>query len=234
MSSSIIISGASSGIGRAVAQRLAGWDGCLVLTGRSRQRLAETQDLVKRQNGRSATYVCDLTKPSSVQDLVAFAETQNPVHGVIFSAGVGTYGRVTEQAASEWDHIVEVNLLGAYHLARAALTRMESRGRGHFIFINSVAGFTSFPGNSAYVAAKHGLRGFAETLRKEAREHNIKVTTIFPGATDTEWWDRQDGDFPRERMLRVEHVAAAVHFTLTFSDPGVIEEMVLRHIAGDF
>jgi short-subunit dehydrogenase len=111
---------------------------------------------------------------------------------------------------------------------------MVPRGEGHFIFINSVAGLESFPGNSAYVAAKHGLRGFAEALRMEAREHQIKVTSIFPGATDTEWWDKQAGEFPRDRMLKAEDVAAAVEFALSFTGNGVVEELTLRHLGGNF
>ncbi|UCD37684.1 MAG: SDR family oxidoreductase [Fidelibacterota bacterium] len=234
MSSSIIITGASSGIGRAVSKRLAHWDGCLVLTGRSRQRLEEAKAQVEEHGGRAAVFPCDLTEPASVDDLVAYAETQDSVYGVIMSAGAGTYGKVEDQSAGEWSHVLEVNLLGPYHLARTALPRMATREKGHFVFINSVAGFKTFPGNSAYVAAKHGLRGFAETLRLEAREYRIKVTSIFPGATNTEWWDKQEGDFPRKRMLDVDDVAAAVDFALNFSKKGVVEELVLRHRAGDF
>ncbi|MFC1618381.1 SDR family oxidoreductase [Candidatus Neomarinimicrobiota bacterium] len=234
MSTSIIITGSSSGIGRAVALRLAHWDGVQVLTGRSRERLEKTRTQVEEKGGKAVIFPCDLSEPSAVEDLVAFAETHEPVYAVVLSAGTGTYGMIEDQPPSEWSRMIEVNLMGLYYLVNSSLRRMVNRKQGHFVFINSVAGLKSFPGNSAYASAKHGARGLAETLRLEARNHNIKVTSIFPGATDTEWWDKQDGEFPRERMLRAEDVAATVDFSLTFGARGVIEEIVLRDLGGDF
>ncbi|MFC1484048.1 SDR family oxidoreductase [Candidatus Neomarinimicrobiota bacterium] len=234
MSTSIIITGSSSGIGRAVALRLAHWDGVQILTGRSRERLEKTKTQVEEEGGKAVIFPCDLSESSAVEDLVAFAETHAPVYAVVLSAGTGTYGKIEDQPPSEWSRMIEVNLMGLYYLVYSALRRMVNRKKGHFVFINSVAGLKSFPGNSAYASAKHGARGLAETLRLEARNHNIKVTSIFPGATDTEWWDKQDGEFPRERMLRAEDVAATVDFSLTFGARGVIEEIVLRDLGGDF
>ncbi len=243
MSTSIIITGASSGIGRAVARRLAqppragygqGWDGCLVLTGRSRERLEETKSQVAAGGGRAEVIACDLTKVAAVEELVAFAEAQAPIYGVVMSAGSASFGPVMEHPPADWRRTLDINLLAPYQLSRLALARMAPREKGHLIFINSVAGLKSFAGSSAYVAAKHGLRGFTETLRLEAREHRVKVTSIFPGATDTEWWDKLADDVPRHRMLRPEDVAAAVEFALGFSEQGVVEELVVRHLGGDF
>jgi 3-oxoacyl-[acyl-carrier protein] reductase len=234
MSSSLIITGASSGIGRAVAQRLAKWEGHLVLSGRSRTRLDRTRTLVEKKGGKVSVFPGDLTHASTAQDLAAYAETQAPIYGVIMAAGIGGYGLVVDQSPSEWSRILEGNLLSAYYLSRAVLPFLNSRRNGHLVFINSVAGLKSFTGNSAYVAAKSGLRGFAETLRLETRESNIRITSIFPGATDTEWWEKEEGTFPRHAMLKPEEVAAAVEFVLDFRGRGVVEEMILRPIGGDF
>lgn len=233
MSTSIIITGSSSGIGRAVAKQLTGWEGLQILTGRSRERLEYTKLQVEERGGKAVVFPCDLTDSSAVEDLVVFAETHAPLYAVVLSAGIGTFGAITDQPPNEWNHIIEVNLIGPYYLLYASLRRMQAHQGGHFVFINSVAGLKSFAGNSAYVSAKHGMRGLAETLRHEARDQNIKVTNIFPGATDTEWWDKQDVSFPRERMLKAADVAAAVEFSLTFSSRGVIEEIILRDITGD-
>lgn len=230
----MIITGASSGIGRAVAQRLAQWEGSLVLSGRSHRRLAETRASVEAQGARATTFACDLTAPDQVQELVAFAETQGPLRAVVLSAGTGQGAPVGEQPIDRWRKIVEDNLLGHYHLTRAALAPMAQRKQGHFVFVNSVAGLRAFPGSSAYVAAKHGLRGFADTLRQEARAYGVKVTSLFPGATDTEWWDKQEGEFRRDLMLKPEQVADAVEFVLSFGGEGVVEELVMRHLSGDF
>ena len=233
MSTSIIITGSSSGIGRAVAEQLAGWEGLQILTGRSPERLEKTKLKVEEKGGKAVIFPCDLTDSSAVEDLVVFAETHAPLYAVVLSAGIGTFGTIADQPPSEWNRMIEVNLMGPYYLLHSALRRMESHRRGHFVFINSVAGLKSFAGNSAYVSAKHGMRGLAETLRLEARDRNIKVTSIIPGATDTEWWDKQEVSFPRERMLEAADVAAAVEFSLAFSSRGVIEEIILRDITGD-
>ena len=242
-STSLIITGASPGIGRAVALRLAqppragygqGWDGCLVLTGRSRKRLKETKAQVEAVGGAAMVIACDLTQPTAMEELVTFAEAQAPLYGVVMSAGSASYGPVAEHSPADWRRTLEINLLAPYQLSRSALARMAPRKQGHLIFINSVAGLKSFAGSSAYVAAKHGLRGFTETLRQEAREQGVKVSSIFPGATDTEWWDQLGDDVPRHRMLRPEDVAAAVDFVLSFSELGVVEELVVRHLSGDF
>lgn len=233
MSTSIIISGSSSGIGRAVAKRLAAWEGLLILTGRSRERLEDTKLQVEESGGKAVIFPCDLTDPLAVEDLVVFAETHAPLYAVVLSAGIGTFGTIAKLPPIEWNRMIEVNLMGPYYLVHSSLRRMEAHQEGHFVFINSVAGLKSFSGSSAYVSAKHGKRGLAETLRLEARNHRIKVTSIFPGATDTEWWDKQDADFPRERMLKAEDVAAAVEFSLTFSSRGVVEEIILRDLTGD-
>jgi short-subunit dehydrogenase len=217
-----------------VVQQLAHWEGCLILAGRSRGRLEDARKTVEALGGKASIFAGDLSEPSMVQELIDASEAQHPIYGVIMSAGIGTYGNITDQSVQEWSHQIDVNLIGPYHLTHAAMQCMVPRGEGHFIFINSVAGLESFPGNSAYVAAKHGLRGFAEALRMEAREHQIKVTSIFPGATDTEWWDKQAGEFPRDRMLKAEDVAAAVEFALSFTGNGVVEELTLRHLGGNF
>ena len=121
-----------------------------------------------------------------------------------------------------------------YRLVRAALPGLRASGQSQIIFINSVAGRQIFQGSSAYVAAKHGLKAFADTLREEEREHGISVTSIFPGATNTRWWNKMDGEFPVDDMLSAEAVANAVAFAFNSAGHGVIEEIVIRHQKGDF
>lgn len=230
----LIITGASSGIGRSVAQRLAWWDGLLVLSGRSERRLNKTRTEVESAGGRAITFPRDLTEPEAAVELVSEAEKHGSLTAAVLAAGAASGGKILDQPTAELQAALETNLVAPYSLARAALRVMAPRKQGHLIFINSVAGMKAFPASSAYVAAKHGLRGFTESLRLEAREHQIAVTSIFPGATDTPWWDRTSGDFPRERMLPPEDVAAAVDFVLRLGPRSVVEELVLRHQAGDF
>ncbi len=230
----LIITGASSGIGRSVARQLAWWDGLLVLSGRSETRLGETRTEVEAAGGRAITFARDLTEPDAAVELVSEGEKHGSLTAVVLAAGAATGGKILDQPTAELQATLETNLVAPYRLARAALQVMAPRKQGHLILINSVAGMKAFPASSAYVAAKHGLRGFTESLRLEAREHQIAVTSIYPGATDTSWWDRIPGDFPRERMLPPDDVAAAVDLALRLGPHSVVEELILRHQAGDF
>jgi len=234
MQRSLIITGASSGIGRATALSLANWEGHLILSGRSAPRLADTAQAIIAADGKAEICIADLSDDDAIAKLVNFAEGIAPLYGLIHCGGAGQFAPADEQSVDVWRSQIETNLIGAYALSHYALKVMISRKSGHLIYVNSVAGLQSFPSSSAYVAAKHGLKGLADSLRDECREHTSKVTTIYPSATATEWWDKQEGDFPTDKMLTVEAVAEAAVFALKMSGDAVIEEIVLRHQAGDF
>lgn len=234
MEHTLVITGASSGIGRAVALGLADWDGLLLLSGRSEERLGETLALLEAAGGRGAICLCDLRKSGDIEALIKTAEAQAPLHGLVHCGGEAEFAPAHEQPPETWAAQIEINLVAAYHLTHHALKFMLPRKRGHIIYINSVAGRQPFPASSAYVAAKHGLRGLADAVREEGRLSGIKVTTIYPGATDTPWWSHQPGEAPTERMLSADHVAQTVAFALSLSGPAVVEELVVRHVQGDF
>jgi NAD(P)-dependent dehydrogenase (short-subunit alcohol dehydrogenase family) len=107
-----------------------------------------------------------------------------------------------------------VNLRAAYLLARAAVPAMRARGRGHLVFIVSIAGVRAFPGAAAYCASKFGLLGLARVLAEEVRRDGVKVTAVLPGSTDTPFWERAGADLPRGKMLRPEAVAEAILFAV--------------------
>lgn len=234
MSKVLIITGASSGIGRAVAQTLDGWDGCLVLSGRSNERLKTICRTVRNRGGRAEVFPCDLMEPLAAAELVAAAEECGRLYGLVHAAGEANFGDILHQPDEDWTHTVEINLHAAYRIAREVLHGLSKQKRGRLVFINSVAALRGFPGSSAYVAAKHGLRGLAEAIRLEARGYGVSVSSILPGATDTEWWPKIEGKFPTDRMLKPEDVAQAVKFVLKMDDDAVVEELVLRHRLGDF
>ena len=234
MSSSIIITGASSGIGRASALALAGWDGPLILSGRSSDRLQETLALLIERQGRGSVCPADLSSPKQLAALVEWAEKQAPLHGFVHAGGGAEFGTAESQPPEVWEAQIGVNLNAAYRLTHLALQGMIPRKQGHLVYINSVAGLRSFPASSAYVAAKHGLKGLADAVREDVRPHGIKVSTLYPGATASEWWQKQEGDFPLEEMLEVEAVGEAVAYILNQGGQTVVEELLLRHQQGDF
>lgn len=234
MSKVLIITGASSGIGSAVARTLSGWDGCLILSGRSGERLKTVCRSVRNQGGRAEVFPVDLMEPMAASELVAAAEECGRLYGLVHAAGEAEFGDILHQPDEEWTYTVEMNLHAAYRIAREVLHVLSKQMRGRLVFINSVAALRGFPNSSAYVAAKHGLLGLAKAIRLEARAYGVSVTSILPGATDTEWWPKMEGEFPTERMLKPEDVAQAVEFVLKMDDNAVVEELVLRHRLGDF
>ncbi len=231
---SIIITGASSGIGRACALALADWNGPLILSGRSTERLQATLESVENLGGRGIIHVADLSDTAAVGPLIAAAEAEAPIYALVHAGGSAISGAAHEQDPAVWAAQIDLNLAGAYRLTQRVLEQLLPRRRGHLVYLNSVAGLQGFPNSSAYVAAKHGLRGLAQAVREEVREQQISVTSIFPGATATEWWDKQSGDFPLEQMLSPEAVGKAVAFVLSLEPPAVVEELVMRHQGGDF
>ena len=230
----IIITGASSGIGRACALAMAGREDLLVLSGRAQDRLVAARQDVVLAGGKASCVHGDLLEEVTITSLIAAATEDSILHGLVLAAGSATVGPIHESSLAAWEDTIQQTMTMNYRLVRAALPALRAGGRGRIVFINSVAGRQIFQGNSAYVVAKHGLKAFADTLREEEREHGIGVTSIFPGATNTRWWKHMEGDFPLDDMLTAEDVARTVAFV--FDNPGqaVIEELVIRHRKGDF
>ena len=136
----------------------------------------------------------------------------------------------------DWDEQINTNLRSAFLTTRLFVKKMIEEKEGKFVFINSVAGKYghSFSNSTAYVASKHGLRGFADSLRTELREHNIKVISVYPGAIDTNFWNSINVDFPRDEMLSSSDLAETIFHTITTPNSLVIEDIVVRRTKGDF
>ncbi|TNY38176.1 SDR family oxidoreductase [Thermomonospora catenispora] len=200
-----LITGATGGIGAALAEMLADQGHDLVLVGRSPERLAEvasalrsgaharTQVLVRGdagapqpvagQRGTVQTVVLDLSEPRRLEAALAAARLPDRLDGVVHSAGVVDLGTVAELTADQWIEQLMVNLVSAAELTRLLLPALRA-AEGHVVFVNSGSGLRANPGWSAYAAAKHGLRALADSLRAE--EPALRVTSVYPGRTATE------------------------------------------------
>jgi short-subunit dehydrogenase len=168
-----LVTGASGGIGRALARALHARGTELVLTGRRRQAL----EALGAQLG-ARTVVCDLRRRDAVSELVSAA---GEIDVLVANAGVQAGGVLTELEQEEIDAMLEVNLRAPIALARALAPGMVARGRGHLVFISSLSGRAASPASSLYCATKFGLRGFALALREDLRAHGVGVSVILPG-----------------------------------------------------
>ncbi len=176
-----LVTGASRGIGRAIALELARTHD-LILTARSADGLASLATDAAARGAAVRTIPCDLADPAAVQ--AALAAVQCDV--LINNAGVASIKPLLSLSPSEWKAMVDVNVNALYHVTRALLPGMVERQRGHVITIGSIAGRNTFVGGSCYSGTKHFVMGFSESLLLEVRDAGVKVSVVMPGSVDTE------------------------------------------------
>ncbi len=225
----LLITGASSGIGAAAARAAAG-KYRLVLAAR---RIDELEELAQELGGpeRAVAVRCDVTEWDEVEALAATAlERFGRIDAVFANAGFGASRGFLEESPEHWRSMVLTNVYGVALTIRATLPHLLERGDGHFLVTSSVAGRRALPG-SLYSATKWAATAIGEALRAELRQmhdnHEIKVTLIEPGMTDTPFFDNRPGDW----ALRDEDIANAVLYALE-QRPGVdVNEILIRPTA---
>lgn len=172
--STILLTGATGGLGQAIARALHARGGELILTGR---RTAVLEPLAAELGG-ARTLAVDLSDPAAIDRLVA---DSGEVDVLIANAALPAAGTLESFTMSEIDRALAVNLRAPIALAHTLTPAMVARGRGHLLFMSSLAGKSATPGTSIYNATKFGLRGFASALRADLRDSNVGVSTVFPG-----------------------------------------------------
>lgn len=206
-----IVTGASKGIGKAIAVALADAGAKIVLAARTPQTVEDVAAEL-RETGANATAVpTDVTDVDAVQNLVQRTlDTYQNLDILVNNAGNGIFGTVADFDPSDWDNVINSNLKGVYLCAKYALPHLLAQGEGQIVNVLSIAAKVAFPASSAYCAAKAGALALTKVLAAEVRDKNIRVTAVLPGSVETPFWDDipQHPDF--EKMLKPEHVANAV------------------------
>jgi short-subunit dehydrogenase len=203
------VTGASSGIGAAVARRLAaegGWR--LVLNGRDATRLAQVAD-----RAAATGYAADLTRPGAGRQLAEFAlERMGRVDLLVACAGIGWAGEFSSMPPGAIDEVIDVDLLATLHLVRQLVPHMVQAGSGRVVIVGSLAGAVGVRGEAVYSAAKAALAAFADALRYELRGTGVRVSLVVPGVVDTPFFERRGAPYRRSRPRPVppERVADAV------------------------
>jgi NAD(P)-dependent dehydrogenase (short-subunit alcohol dehydrogenase family) len=226
----IVVTGASRGIGLATARVLTSAGAKVICVSRAGQRL----DSAVASLGYSAVAVpCDLSSTMEIDSaLETILKHSGTIDALVQAAGVFPLAALEKTPAAEFEAALQVNLLGPYRLAQPLATHMRTRGSGHLVTIGSVADRTAFPENVAYSASKFGARAVHEVIREEFRGSGVRVSLVSPGPVDTTIWDAIDPDHrpgftPRARMLRPEAVADAVLYVLTCDAFTNIDELRL-------
>jgi NAD(P)-dependent dehydrogenase (short-subunit alcohol dehydrogenase family) len=227
-----LVTGASRGIGLAVARALAS-EGChLVLAGRTLSALEKAARKLAHHKVHVLAKICDVRDPHAVRALAASIKKQFPrVDILVNNAGVAHPNLpVATLPYHVWKSVIDTNLTGTFLVTREILPLMR---RGSTIVNNlSIAATRVFAGSSAYNASKHGALGLTNTLREELRSKGIRVIALLPGATDTEIWDTLWPKAPRKKMLSADTIAEALTGALLLPDNSTVEELTILPTSG--
>lgn len=233
MSKSIVVTGGTKGIGKAILERFVanGYDAFTCSRNLS--------DLVQLKEEIEGTYpgrklfikVSDLSVKEEVKAFADFVKGEGIPEVLVNNTGIFMPGSIHSEPEGNFEQMMQTNLYSAYYLTREFAPEFIHRKSGHIFSMGSIAGMTAYANGGSYAISKWALRGFTQCLRQELMEYNIKVTSILAGATMTASWEGVD--LPEERFIKAEDVAEAVWSSHNLSENSVVEEIVIRPQLGD-
>ena len=224
-----LITGASRGIGRAIADKLAAAEVTLLLHGRDRGALRETGRLVEAKSAAAIPLAFDLAEPAEIEKLVAEAG-QEPLDGLINNAGIAFVKPLESITLEEWQRTFAVNVTAPFLLTQKLLPLLSAGST--VVNVLSTAAKTGFPNWSSYCMSKFAFEGFSQSIREELRPRGIRVVDVYPAATSTEIWEGVEGEWPREKMLSADEVGDAVAYALSRPVNVGVENITLKSVSG--
>ena len=225
-SQTILITGASRGIGRECALELASTHTTLILTATEEAKLEETKKLCEEKGAKVYTYAFDLSQVSEIKSFVHnMQKTTGNIDILINNAGIWIEKNFLEGDMDDWDMALDVNLKSVIHLTRHVLENMPEEGA--VVFIASTASKKTYAGGTNYCAAEFGLMGFTGSLFEDIREKGIKVCSIFPGVVNTDM-HASDPKMEKEKMIQPQDIAKAVSYVLSTPSHICPTELVIQ------
>ncbi len=224
-----LITGASRGIGRAIAEHLAADGIHLLLHGRDEAALAETREAVTSRGARAEVLTAALDDAEQLLRVAELAAAE-PLDGLVNNGGVAVVKPLEEISLDEWQRTIAVNVTAPFVLTQRLAARMSAGAA--IVNILSIAAKTGFAGWSAYCMSKFALEGFSQSLREELRPRGIRVINIYPAATATDIWQSVTGEWPRDKMMSADDVAAATVYAISQRAEVLIENITIGHAAG--
>lgn len=223
-----LITGASRGIGLAIAERLAQLGARVAICARAPNALEAARARLQSARADVFSFVADVSSQPDVSALVEKTIVHfGAIHFLVNNAGTSRFGPVHECTEADWDTVLDTNLKGVFLVSRAVIPGMISRRRGHIVNISSLAGKNAFAGGSLYCASKWGLLGLTNCMAEDLRGYGIRVSAICPGSVATDFGHPPSGKDPR-KMLQPSDVAHAVEMVLAAEPQSFISEVLLR------
>jgi len=230
----VVITGASKGIGKAIAEKFAASGYSVYLCARHEEPLADlcTQLEAAYPSIRAAYMSCDVSKRAEVRKFAEWVLGNDiSVDILVNNAGAFIPGHLHEEKEGALEYLMETNLYSAYHLTRHLLPHMMDRRQGHIFNICSIASLQAYNHGGSYSITKYAMAGLSANLRHELRTCGIKVTSVFPGAAYTDSWS-SSGISP-DRIMTAEDIAAMIFASSQLSPQACVEEIVIRPQLGD-
>jgi NADP-dependent 3-hydroxy acid dehydrogenase YdfG len=213
----VLVTGGTTGIGRAIALELARAGAKVLIFGRHKAELDDAMAALEDTIGEAEGMIADQSKPEDVQKVFAKAKAMGGLSAVIANAGISAEG-LADISDKEWRYALETNLLGYLDVAKRAAEAFEGK-KGDIILIGSVSADNRSKGTSVYTATKAGIQGFADSFRKEMGEKNVRVSLIEPGSVGSDMQEcspeEQRKKIAKAEMLKAEDIAELVTFILT-------------------
>ncbi|MCW5907593.1 MAG: SDR family oxidoreductase [Chitinophagales bacterium] len=232
MAKTVVITGATKGIGRALAVKFASGGFNLALCARTEADLQELKSALQPFNSKVLVQACDVSNKEQVKHFAKNVLKEfDTVDVLLNNAGIFLPGKVHNEDEGTLEKLIETNLYSAYHLTRALVPAMIEQKAGHIFNVSSVAGIQAYHNGGSYSISKFAILGFSKALREELKEFNIRVTSLIPGATYTDSW--AGSGLPQERFMKADDVATLVWDIYHLSESTVVEEVLLRPMLGD-
>lgn len=233
MSNSILVTGGTKGIGRAIIERFAAEGFDIFTCARNEADLASLKTFLEEHYPEIKVLAiqADLSKKEDVTRFVNEIKAVAIPDVLVNNTGVFLPGAIHNEPEGNFELMMQTNLYSAYYLTRGFVNEMIAKKSGHIFTLGSVAGLTAYPNGGTYAVSKWAMLGMTKCLREELKPHYIKVTSILAGATYTSSWE--GSDLPEDRFMKATDVAESVWSAYNLSPQSVVEEIVIRPQLGD-
>ena len=229
----VLISGGSRGIGKAIAKAFAAQGAHVILLATNESNLVNAKDelISSHPSAKIETIVADLSSKKACQSVVNTLVSLEVIDIIINNAGTFVPGSILDEKEGTLEHLIETNLYSAYYLTRGLIHKLKKSAKGHIFNMCSVASIMPYDNGGSYSISKYALLGFSKCLREELKSDKIKVSSIMPGATYTDSW--KESGIPEDRFMKAEDLADLIVQTYALSKNTLVEELIIRPILGD-